>query len=361
MTFGVTKVQARWRGATKLRELMLDGTIKKSNPSMKEKTWRLHPYECELTHDAIVNFRLDMAPKYDWASVCGAPAPGLDPNLFHRRLNAEKHGPDRTLFDVLRWWLVADIDDLKAPDGSNLGDPRHLEEAARFARDQLPPELRDVTVVVAVSSSSGLDPTRISMHFYFLLSEPVLVWTVYLWLKGAKKAGYRIDPRVMLPAQLLLTGRPRFVGCEDPIPPERRAFVLPGKHLRVPPIDWNGFSERLAKREAMERTAWASGAARGWRAYLNQYLGDSEGQLGFFEPLTAALGLAARLREPADAVVEEMFAILSAHPDLTDKRSGEYTEEWLHAGLRSFRDMDAKRDALTAEKLARILPTMDLS
>ena len=38
MIFGVTKVQARWRGATKLRELKLDGTIKKSNPSMKEKT-----------------------------------------------------------------------------------------------------------------------------------------------------------------------------------------------------------------------------------------------------------------------------------------------------------------------------------
>ena len=223
MIFGVTKVQARWRGATKLRELQPDGTIKKSNPSMKEKLWRLHSYECEATHDAIVNFRLDMAPKHDWASVCGAPAPGLDPNLFYRRLNAAKHGPDRTLFDVLRWWLVADIDDLKAPEGSNLGDPRHLEEAAGFARDQLPPELRDVTVVVAVSSSSGLDPTRISMHFYFLLPEAVLVSTIYAWLKGAKKAGYRIDPRVMLPAQLLLTGRPRFVGCVDPISRERRA------------------------------------------------------------------------------------------------------------------------------------------
>jgi hypothetical protein len=361
MIFGVTKVQARWRGATKLREMMPDGTIKKSNPSMKEKNWRFRPYECELAHDAIVRFRLDMAPKYDWASVCGAPAPGLDLNLFHRRLNAEKHGPDRTLFDALRWYLVVDIDDLKAPEGSNLGDVRHLGEAARFARDQLPPELRDVTVVVAVSSSSVLDPSRISMHFYFLLSEAVLASTIYLWLKGAKKAGYRIDPRVMLPAQLLLTGRPRFVGCVDPIPPERRAFVLSGKRLFVPSIDWNGFSEHLAKREAEERTAWAAGAAWGWRAYLNQYLGDGEGQLGFFEPLTAALGLAAHLGEPADVVVEEMLAILSAHPDLTDKRGGEYTAEWLHAGLRSFRDMDARRDALTAEKLGRMLPTMDLS
>lgn len=137
--------------------------------------------------------------------------------------------------------------------------------------------------------------------------------------------------------------------------------MLPGKHLRVPSIDWNGFSEQLAKREAMERTARSVGAARGWRAYLNQYLGDCEDQFGFYEPLTAALGLAARLGEPADAVVEEMLAIVSAHPDLTDKRSGEYTAEWLHAGLRSFRDMDARRDALTAEKLGRILPTMDLS
>jgi hypothetical protein len=101
MIFGVTLVQARWRGATKLRELMPDGTIKKSNPSMKEKNWRFRSYECELAHDAVVGFRLDMAPKYDWASVCGAPAPGLDPNLFYRRLNAAKHGPDRTLFDVV--------------------------------------------------------------------------------------------------------------------------------------------------------------------------------------------------------------------------------------------------------------------
>ena len=33
MIFGVTKVQARWRGATSLRELMLDGTIK--NPARR--------------------------------------------------------------------------------------------------------------------------------------------------------------------------------------------------------------------------------------------------------------------------------------------------------------------------------------
>ena len=44
-----------------------------------------------------------------------------------------------------------------------------------------------------------------------------------------------------------------------------------------------------------------------------------------------------------------MFAILSAHPDLADKRSGEYTEEWLHAGPQ-FPRHGRQRDALTAEK-----------
>ena len=55
----------------------------------------------------------------------------------------------------------------------------------------------DVTVVVA--GLIVIERSRSRAFLYTSTScsqEPVLVSTVYLWLKGAKKAGYRVDPRV---------------------------------------------------------------------------------------------------------------------------------------------------------------------
>jgi hypothetical protein len=148
-----------------------------------------------------------------------------------------------------------------------------------------------------------------------------------------------------LPGQLFLTGRPLLFGLDDPVPPHLHAFVLPGRRQRVNSIDWSEFSAPLADILERERRAHVAGADLGWRAVLERHLGDGEGRLGFFKPLSIALGYAARSGEPADEIAGAMHAMVSAHPDLTAERAGQYTAQWLRRELMRLRAKDAAREA----------------
>ena len=101
------------------------------------------------------------------------------------------------------------------------------------------------------------------------------------------------------------------------MPEHLRVFVSAGlqRLARACEIDWNEYEPQLAAREATERRARERRRVSGLaRAVSISYLGDGEGQLGFFEPLSVALGHAARSSEPADEIVSAMHAIVSAHP-----------------------------------------------
>ena len=181
---------------------------------------------------------------------------------------------------------------------------------------------------------------------------------IYRWLAGAKASGLPLDPRPALPGQLFLTGRPLLFGLDDPVPRSLHAFVLQGRRQRVTSINWNEFSAPLAAYAESERRAHVAGAELGWRALLARYLGDGEGRLGFFKPLSIALGYAARSDEPADEIVGVMHAIVSAHPDLNADRAGQYTPHWLRCELLRLRAKDASRDARSHAIRRRLLPSM---
>ena len=173
-----------------------------------------------------------------------------------------------------------------------------------------------------------------------MLDRPVPLAVIYRWLAGAKASGLPLDPRPALPGQLFLTGRPLLFGLNDPVPRSLHAFVLPGRRQRVSSINWNEFGAPLAAYAESERRAHVAGAELGWRALLARYLGDGEGRLGFFKPLSIALGYAARSAEPADEIVGVMHAIVSAHPDLNADRAGQYTPHWLRCELLRLRAKD---------------------
>jgi hypothetical protein len=196
------------------------------------------------------------------------------------------------------------------------------------------------------------------MHAYIMLDRSVPMPVVYKWLAGAKANGFPLDPRPALPGQLFLTGRPLLFGLDDPVPPHLHAFVLPGRRQRVTAIDWNEFSAPLAAFVASERRARVAGSQLGWRAVLARYLGDGEGQLGFFNPLSIALGYAARSGEPVDEIAGAMHTIVVAHPDCKGDRLGRYTAQWLRSELVRLRAKDATRDARSAAIRRRLLPTM---
>jgi hypothetical protein len=328
------------------KRTLAHGKLVKSDPTLSEKLWRLAKVLLTADADHIVQFLRRMARRQDLATAHGVPAPGVSPNQYVRRWSAEVHGPDRTLIEQDLLAIPFDVDSAPAPPGSALDQGQHLYAAAEYARETfLPPAFRNVDLAVGAASSSGFKPGLISVHLYAVLERPVPMPVFYRYLTGAKASGLPLDPRPALPGQLFLTGRPLLWGCDDPVPEHLHAFVLPGDRQRVTEIDWNEFNAPLAAGMEGERRAHVAGAELGWRAVLERHLGDGGGRLGFFKPLSIALGYAARSAESADEIAGVMHAIVNAHPDLTADRAGQYTEQWLRRELVRLRAKDAARAA----------------
>ena len=347
-----TILQAHRGDAVKHRTRSAHGQVTRSDPTLNESLWRMWRAKVEADADQIVRLLRWLAPRQDLATVHGIAAPWVTPNQWVRRLSAEVHGPDRTLLEQDLGFIPGDIDGGPAPQGSTLDQGQNIYAAAEFARETfLPLAFRDVDLAIGASSSTGFKPGRISLHAYAVLDRPVPMPVAYKYFTGAKASGFPLDPRPLLPAQLFLTGRPRLWGLDDPVPKSLWAFVLPGRRQRATDIDWNEFDAPLAKVVESERRAHVAGAELGWRAVLARYLGDSEGRLGFFKPLSIALGYAARSSESADEIAGAMHAIVSAHPDLTAEREGQYTVRWLRRELIRLRAKDAARDANTDARI----------
>jgi hypothetical protein len=342
----ITALQAQRGLAVKRRTRSAHGEEKKSDPTLSESLWRMARVRLEADADRIVRFLRHLAPRRDLATVHGVPAPGVEPKQWVRRLSAEVHGRDRTLVEQDLGFIPIDIDDGRLPQGSVLSRGENLYAAAEYARELLlPPALRDVDLAVGAASSTGFKDDRLSLHAYAILDRCAPMPVVYRWLAGAKACGFPLDPRPALPGQLFLTGRPLLFGLDDPVPPHLHAFVLPGWRQRVTAINWNEFHGPLAACVESERRAHVAGAELGWRAVLDRCLGDGGGRLGFFKPLSIAMGYAARSAESADEVAGAMHAIVAAHPDLTSERAGQYTAQWLRRELMRLRAKDAAREA----------------
>jgi hypothetical protein len=342
----ITVLQAQRGLAVKKRARSAHGKETKSDPTLTESFWRMARVRLEADADRVVRFLRHLASRRDLATVHGVPTPGVSPNQWVRRLSAEVHGPNRTLVEQDLGFIPIDINDGQLPQGSALDQGQNLYPAAEYARETfLPPALRDVDLAIAAASSSGFKDDRLSLHAYAVLDHSVPMPAVYKWLAGAKASGLPLDPRPALPGQLFLTGRPLLIGLDDPVPPHLHAFVLPGRCQRATSIDWNEFSAPLAAYTASERRAHVAGAELGWRAILERHLGDGAGRLGFYKPLSIALGYAARSSESADEIAGVMYAIVTAHPHLTAERAGQYTAQWLRGELMRFRSKDAAREA----------------
>ncbi len=355
--FALTRLKAK-RGLAVKRRTRSHGKETKFDPTLDEVRWQIRRYSIEADVDKITLFQRAMAKRQVLCVVHGDPAPGLDPYDWHRRWSSEVHGAERTLVETSRFYIPIDLDSAPLPPGSGLDKGENLYALAEYAREELlPAALRYVDLAVAASSSTGLKPSRGSLHAYALLDRATPLATIYRWLDGAKKAKFPLDPRPALCGQLFLTGRPVFWGLDDPVPEDWRAFVLPGRR-RTADVPWGEFEAVLEVYERHERQAHVEGAAGGWRAVLERYLGDGDGRLGFFKTASIALGYAARSGEPADEVAAGMHEIISVHPDLNADRAGQYTTVWLRRELLRLRAKDASRGARSAAIRRRLLPAL---
>jgi hypothetical protein len=351
----ITVLQAQCGLAVKKRTRSAHGKVTKSDAAQTESLWRMARTPMEPDTDRIVRFLRRMAGRRDLATVHGVPAPGISLNQWVRRWSAEGHGTNRTLVEQDLGFIPIDIDDGQLPQGSALDQGQNLYAAAEHARETfLPFALRDVDLAIGAASSTGFKGDRLSLHAYAVLDRCASMAVVHRWLAGAKASGLPLDPRPALPGQLFLTGRPLLFGLDDPVPPHLHAFVLPGQRQRVKAIDWHEFDAPLAVSVESERRARVAGSELGWRAVLERHLGDGAGRLGFFKPLSIALGYAARSAESADEIVGVMHAIVSAHPDLSADRAGQYTPHWLRCGLLRLRAKDAAREASLDARISAV-------
>jgi hypothetical protein len=340
--FALTVCQAKRGLAVKKRTRYADGQTAKCDLTLNESLWRFVRFSIDGDADRIAGLLRVLTKRQDLCTIHGAPAPGVEPHQWRRRWSAESRGVDRTIVSADRSYIVIDLDDAPAPKGLDAG--QSLYELAIYTRETLlPSALRHVDLVIGVASSTGLKPDRGSLHAYARLDRPIPLSVQYKWLAGAKASGLPLDPRPALPGQPFLTGRPIFEGLDDPVPESLHAFVLPGRWRSVGSIDWDEFKRPLAAYEKSERHARAIGTSEGWRAILEDHLGDGPGRLGFFNTLSIALGCAARSGEPVDDVVGAMTAIVATHPDFNADRAGRYTADWLRRELMRFRAKDAER------------------
>ena len=342
--------------AVKWRILNPDGSITKGDAPLI-KLWLYKILRCLNIPEHVAALLLEWNTRQDVIMLHGAPAPGLDLRLPHPRWYGESRGSDATLVPRPCAFLLFDTDGVRAPEGSMLGLARHIEEQARFIREEvLPRPFRDVTLVVRASTSTGFDADSISLHIYVLLDRLVPLDTLYRYVRGMWSSGIRVDPAVMLPGQPVYSARPLLRGgLVDPVPPHLRVFVLPGytPYAHVADVDWLEFEEALAVRERTEQRMRAAGAERGWSGILAEGLGSMPGM--FFGPISSAMGRGLAEGIPIGELASAMHAVISNHPDCDADRRHRYSETRLRQDLKRLAARDARCTAQIDEIRRRLI------
>jgi hypothetical protein len=327
--------------AVKTRILNPDGGITKGD-APHIKFWLYKVLRRSNAPEDVAALLLEWNARQDVMMLHGAPAPGLDLRLRHPRWYGESRSSDATLVPRPCAFLLFDTDGVRAPEGSMLGLARHIEEQARFVREEvLPRPFRDVTLIVRASTSTGFNADSISLHIYVLLDRLVPLATLYRYVRGLWSSGIRIDPSVMLAGQPVYSGRPIFKGgLVDPLGARPRVFVLPGLMSCAHDVDWLEFEEPLAVREATEKRMRAAGAQRGWRGILAEGLGGMPGM--FFGPISSAMGRGLAEGVPIDELAGAMHAVIANHPDCDADRRHRYSEARLRQDLKRLAARDAR-------------------
>ena len=109
-------------------------------------------------------------------------------------------------------------------------------------------------------------------------------------------------------------------------------------------LDVHRYDRRMQEIEAHVGRV-ASGCGGDWRKLLTETLG---GPTSFFEPLTQALGLAARSSDSDAEIVRFVEGLMVERAD--HGRQRQYAERWVLSTLKRFR----QRDAQVAEDVARL-------
>lgn len=131
-------------------------------------------------------------------------------------------GDSPTIQDKPTPIVAVDLDKEVAPDGLDRSD---ILTVGAYLRSRLPNELQDVSCVIQLSGSYGLDrwkpgPVILKARLWFLNQTGITDPELRRWFKHHNKAGLSatMDPAVAGAGQPIYTAAPIFEGMDDPVP-----------------------------------------------------------------------------------------------------------------------------------------------
>ena len=153
------------------------------------------------------------------------------------------------------------------------------------------------------------------------------------WTRGLKAVAGVGDSAVCQAGQPIYTGRARFAGMDDPIPPQLWAAVVRERRDRVA-LAADRYAPAIIE---VDRKLCAASGATGddWRGFLDKTVG---GELSFFEPLSMGLGMAARSNDADSEIIRFTLSLIRSRAD--PARISQYSAEWIAHSLKRFRHKD---------------------
>ncbi len=203
-----------------------------------------------------------------------------------------------------RRWALIDIDKIALPVGLDLS--RDFEGVLQHLTTLLPEEFHDVSYHYQLSSSAGMgDPSKVSVHLWFWLSEP---WTDEALKTWAKAVNSRVNTKLIDPAlfndvQAHYTAAPIFEGVDNPFP-VRSGLVMKGSAA----VSIRAIEAPEAQRSPAVAGDFEPGLGfEGWLAKI----GDHPGGEGFHEPIIRAIASYVRANGRDGTDPEKLFEFVS--------------------------------------------------